>query len=89
MVGNFFFLNAYIYASGLASSDTYLNLDRSTGKRHKKKKKRKGKKGNLKNLHFVNRCRGFKVEIFSMLLCTVIVMIGLNDTMHIYRKENQ
>ncbi|XP_069693426.1 AP-3 complex subunit delta-1-like [Periplaneta americana] len=32
---------------GLASSDNYLSLDRSTEKRHKKKKRRKGKKGKI------------------------------------------
>jgi hypothetical protein len=50
-------LNTYAYIVGLASPDSYLNLDRSSEKRHKKKKRRKGKKGNLTDLHIWNRCR--------------------------------
>ena len=48
----FFFFFPPSCILGLASSDNYLSLDRSTKKGRKNKKKKKGKKGSLKNLCF-------------------------------------
>jgi hypothetical protein len=52
-----FLINTCAYV-GLASPDSYLSLDRSSEKRHKKKKRRKGKKGNFTDQHTSN-CQVF------------------------------
>lgn len=77
-----FFLNTCVYILGLTSPDSYLNLDRSSDKRHKKKKRRKGKKGNFTDQHFWNKCGGLnKLETDRIFLHVLILEI--NDNTHI------
>lgn len=70
-----------VYILGLTSPDSYLNLDQSSDKRHKKKKRRKGKKGNFTGQHFWNKCRDLnKLETARVFLHVLIVEI--NDNIH-------
>jgi hypothetical protein len=65
---------------GLTSPDSYLNLDRSSDKRHKKKR-RKGKKGNFTDQHFWNKCRDLNTLETARVLLHVLI-VEINDNTH-------